>query len=226
MDLLADPACLNLTVGGEGGPTRLGARHSKESKERISRSLRGHVISVHTRAKIGAKSKGRNKGKTLSEEQRRKLSKALTGIPSKLKGTPRTPETKARISISVKAHLRDNPRTKQSKPKSNPEIKRNKLSKAAKQQWADPVKRQRLLEARHKEPPKLTIYCDLSRHLICVPYSIPNLHYMARSLGIGRHFFHRNASYPHYDIPKRRVEEITAKCLLVSTRDLLKFCKG
>jgi len=78
----------------------------------------------------------------------------------------------------------------------------------------------------YKEPPQVVIYCDDARHLVCVPYSIPNLHHAARSLGIGRHWFHRNASYAHYDIPKRRVAEIQAKCQVVSTRDILRIVKG
>ena len=44
-------------------------------------------------------------------------------------------------------------------------------------------------------------------------------------LGIGRHWFHRGA-YPHYDIPKRRIAEITVKCQLVSTRTILEIVKG
>lgn len=64
------------------------------------------------------------------------------------------------------------------------------------------------------------------RHLICVPYSIENLHRMAEDLGIKRCWFHSGASYPHYDIPKRRIAEITAKCELVSARHILAIIKG
>jgi hypothetical protein len=46
-------------------------------------------------------------------------------------------------------------------------------------------------------------YCDNMRHLVCVPYSIDNLHKMAKELNINRCWFHANASYPHYDIPKK-----------------------
>lgn len=64
------------------------------------------------------------------------------------------------------------------------------------------------------------------RHLVCVPYTVENLHEMARDLGIKECWFHKNASYPHYDIPKRRIAEITAKCNLVSVRGILEIVKG
>lgn len=69
---------------------------------------------------------------------------------------------------------------------------------------------------------EFTYICDRNRHLICVPYSIPNLHRMAKSLGIKRHWFRRN----HYDIPKRRIDEIMAISKVVSTRQIVKIIKG
>lgn len=65
---------------------------------------------------------------------------------------------------------------------------------------------------------------DRARHLICVPYSIGNLHKMAADLGIKRCWFH-NAKYPHYDIPKRRIEEIEAKCEIVTSIEIVKIIK-
>jgi len=62
----------------------------------------------------------------------------------------------------------------------------------------------------------MTYYCDKYRHLVCKPYSIKNLHKMAEDLNIKRCWFHKD----HYDIPKRRIEEITAKCELVSKREI------
>ena len=62
---------------------------------------------------------------------------------------------------------------------------------------------------------------DGKRHLICLPYSVENLHQMADELGIHRCWFHNN----HYDIPKRRIKEIEEKCELVSSRDILKIIK-
>lgn len=72
----------------------------------------------------------------------------------------------------------------------------------------------------------LRFYCDSMRHLICVPYTVDNLHRMAEILGIKRCWYHRGASYPHYDIPKRRIAEIQAKCTVVSPRMILKIMKG
>lgn len=64
-------------------------------------------------------------------------------------------------------------------------------------------------------------FCDNARHLVCKPYSLENLHLMAEDLNIKRCWFHKN----HYDIPKRRIEEITQKCILVSSKDIVKIIK-
>lgn len=64
--------------------------------------------------------------------------------------------------------------------------------------------------------------CDNSRHLICVPYSIENLHQMAEALDIKRCWFHKD----HYDIPKKRVEEIQKKCRIVTTREIVGIVRG
>lgn len=68
----------------------------------------------------------------------------------------------------------------------------------------------------------LEFYCDEKRHLVCVPYSIENLHKMAEVLEIKRHWFHGN----HYDMPKRRIEEITKRCIKVRSRDIIKIMNG
>lgn len=67
----------------------------------------------------------------------------------------------------------------------------------------------------------LTYICDSYRHLVCTPYSIDNLHTMANELDIKRCWFHKN----HYDIPKRRIEEIMGKCKIVSPREILSILK-
>jgi len=67
----------------------------------------------------------------------------------------------------------------------------------------------------------LEYICDRSRHLICIPYSIDNLHKMAKELNIKRIWFHKN----HYDIPKRRIQEITNKCTIVSSKEIIKIIK-
>ncbi len=63
---------------------------------------------------------------------------------------------------------------------------------------------------------------DGKRHLVCIPYSIENLHEMATDLSIGRHWFHKN----HYDIPKKRMDEIASKCTIVSSKDIVKIIRG
>jgi hypothetical protein len=68
--------------------------------------------------------------------------------------------------------------------------------------------------------PHLEHVCDSRRHLVCLPYSVANLHRMAVELGIARGWFH-GGRHPHYDIPKRRIKEIMAKCRVVSSRELL-----
>lgn len=66
------------------------------------------------------------------------------------------------------------------------------------------------------------------RHLICVPYSVENLHLMAADLGIKRHWFDSSARYPHYDIPKRRIAEIQAhpNVEVLRPRELLRLLKS
>lgn len=71
----------------------------------------------------------------------------------------------------------------------------------------------------------LKFYCDTKRHLVCLPYSVENLHEMARQLGIKKCWFHRG-TYLHYDIPIRRYDEIRRRCVLIPERDILKIAKG
>lgn len=70
----------------------------------------------------------------------------------------------------------------------------------------------------------LKYVCDEKRHLICVPYSIKNLHIMADDLKLNRCWFH-SGKFPHYDIPKRKVLQIQSKCDIISSRELLKIIK-
>jgi FMN phosphatase YigB (HAD superfamily) len=64
-------------------------------------------------------------------------------------------------------------------------------------------------------------YCDNKRHLVCDPYSKENLHKMAEDLGIKKCWFHKD----HYDIPKTRIEEIMAKCIVVSPKEIVRIIK-
>lgn len=68
-------------------------------------------------------------------------------------------------------------------------------------------------------------FSDDMRHLVCLPYSVTNLHAMARDLGIARCWFHAGR-FPHYDVPKRRIGEIAARTERVSPRVILGICKG
>lgn len=75
----------------------------------------------------------------------------------------------------------------------------------------------------------LKYYCDTYKvngeirpHLVCLPYSIVNLHIMANALGIRPCWFHKD----HYDIPKRRVREIMAQCTIVDTRHIVSIRNG
>jgi len=73
---------------------------------------------------------------------------------------------------------------------------------------------------------ELEYYCDLHRHLVCIPYSIPNLHIMAKDLGIKAYYFHRQRKNHHYDIPVKQYKEVLAKSNLVSSFDIVKICNG
>lgn len=65
----------------------------------------------------------------------------------------------------------------------------------------------------------MKLICDNYRHLICVPYSVENLHQMAQSLNIGKHWFHKD----HYDIPKKRIDEIKSQCVVVSSKEIVRI---
>lgn len=65
-------------------------------------------------------------------------------------------------------------------------------------------------------------YCDNKRHLVCVPYSIENLHKMAIELDIKSCWFHKD----HYDIPKKRIAEIQSKCVVITPREIVAIIKN
>lgn len=72
------------------------------------------------------------------------------------------------------------------------------------------------------------ILIDRQRHMVCVPYSVKNLHLMARALGIKIGWYHVKP-YPHYDLPKlfkftdEQLE--TFVVTLVSPKDIVRVCK-
>ena len=71
----------------------------------------------------------------------------------------------------------------------------------------------------------LKFYTDGKRHLVCLPYNIENLHLMAVELRLHSNWFH-NGRNPHYDLPIRRMKELEEKCIIVSSKDIVKICKG
>jgi len=68
-------------------------------------------------------------------------------------------------------------------------------------------------------------YCDNNRHLVCVPYSMKNLHEMAKQLGIKRCWYH-SGNHPHYDIPKLQVKRIQSLCTVVTSKEILSICNA
>lgn len=68
------------------------------------------------------------------------------------------------------------------------------------------------------------ILYDRKRHLICLPYSVPNLHAMAQDLGIKRCWYH-SSKFPHYDIPKTMLAKVAEVGTLVSPREILRIIK-
>jgi hypothetical protein len=48
---------------------------------------------------------------------------------------------------------------------------------------------------------------------------------MAEDLGIKKCWYH-SGDKPHYDIPKKRIQEIRAKCTVVSPTDIIKIING
>jgi len=85
--------------------------------------------------------------------------------------------------------------------------------------WNDCMKQHHEIMGWEEYKPFLDYYCDNSRHLVCEPYSIKNLHRMAKELNIKKCWFHKN----HYDIPKRRIKEIQDRCLIVSPKEIVKI---
>ena len=74
---------------------------------------------------------------------------------------------------------------------------------------------------------RITYYCDESRHIVCVPYNLENLHKMAKDIGLDKNWFHKGKNEnSHYDMPVRRIAEITAKCNLVPSTTIVDIIRG
>ena len=71
-----------------------------------------------------------------------------------------------------------------------------------------------------RKPRGWKLYCHLAAD------SLEELHAFARSLGIGRHFFHASAKHLHYDLAEeRRADAIAAGALEVSSRELARLAR-
>ena len=96
-ELVNDPNCYNIGIGGEGGPHFLGKKHTAETKAKISANRVGKCsLSVEGAANISKA----NKGRKVSAETCKKLSDS-----AKLR-KPQDDEWKKRISESMKEYHR------------------------------------------------------------------------------------------------------------------------
>ena len=73
-----------------------------------------------------------------------------------------------------------------------------------------------------KSVEELLYLTDGHRNVICVPYSIENLHKMADDLGIKRSWFKED----HYEIPDSYYPQFEDKCERVTTPTLFKTVKN
>jgi len=70
-------------------------------------------------------------------------------------------------------------------------------------------------------------FCDNKRHIVCLPYSVENLHKMAEDLGLNRRWFHKGKNNnSHYDMPIKEIAVITAKCELVTSEEIVDIIRG
>jgi|AntAceMinimDraft_16_1070373.scaffolds.fasta_scaffold07422_9 hypothetical protein len=75
-----------------------GKKHSKESREKMSKAKRGIKLSEEHKKKISESEKGR----VFSNETKKRISKSLKGKPSNNKGVPMSIEQKEKISKANK----------------------------------------------------------------------------------------------------------------------------
>jgi hypothetical protein len=74
-------------------------------------------------------------------------------------------------------------------------------------------------------PYPLRYLCDNARHMVCEPFTVANLHVMATALGLKKAWFH-SSKFPHYDMPKKRIAELTAQCERVTQKQILQIIKA
>ena len=71
----------NFTSGGDGAPTNKGKKFSKEHRAKISYAHRGKTLSEETKRKVSENNARYFLGKPCSEERKRKISETMKGQP-------------------------------------------------------------------------------------------------------------------------------------------------
>jgi len=114
-----------------GNKRALGYKHTKETKDKISKSLTGRVCSDKTRKKLSKS----NKGKKFSDEHKRKISESKKGKNHPNWGKKHSEETIIRMKVSA---LRGD-----DNPSKRPEVRlKNSLSKIGKLRTIESRKKQ------------------------------------------------------------------------------------
>lgn len=92
--------CYNITDGGEGGTYS----RSEETRKKMAKAKKGHLVSEETRKKMSKSHKGNQcrKGCHHSEETRKKMSEVQSKVQ---KGKKYSEETRKKISETMKGHL-------------------------------------------------------------------------------------------------------------------------
>lgn len=76
------------------------------------------------------------------------------------------------------------------------------------------------------DPPVFTKPNGRKRYSHLAGSTLEELHAFAASIGVKPHFFHRGASYPHYDITEAQVPTaLAAGAKSVSSQELVRFLK-
>lgn len=95
-ELIGDKNCMNLTIGGEGGPAFAGKTHSEDNRKKFAEQHKGRVPSMETRQKLSNAGKGR----IVSDETKKKLSE-------RAKQRFVSDEERQKISVAVKKMMTD-----------------------------------------------------------------------------------------------------------------------
>ena len=116
----------NLTDGGEGDSGRI---VPEETRQKIRETLKGHDVSEETRRKMREALKGKGLGKEKSEEHKRKIGEANSGVKNGMYGKSQTEEAKRKIGTASKS------RPGGMLGKNTSEETKRKISKALREFW-------------------------------------------------------------------------------------------